>query len=127
MCTCISHPQVREWNLQGLPRDVFSVENGVIVTRGARWPLMVDPQGQAHKWIRSMEGKDLRVIDLQTPNYMRSLEMAVQFGEPVLLHNVQEQLDPGLDPILNKSLIKVGGVMLMRIGDKEIEYNDQFR
>ncbi|CAF4486433.1 unnamed protein product, partial [Rotaria magnacalcarata] len=31
--------QVRDWNIQGLPSDTFSTENGVIVTRGNRWPL----------------------------------------------------------------------------------------
>jgi len=35
---------VREWNLKGLPGDAFSVENGVLVTRGTRWPLIIDPQ-----------------------------------------------------------------------------------
>lgn len=35
---------VRDWNLQGLPSDSFSTENGVMVTRGTRWPLMIDPQ-----------------------------------------------------------------------------------
>ncbi|CAH8511548.1 unnamed protein product [Schistosoma rodhaini] len=119
--------QVREWNIQGLPRDTFSVENGVIVTRGSRWPLMVDPQNQALKWIKSMEGKELRIIDLQTPDYMRTLEIAVQHGQPVLLQNVHEQLDQALDPLLTKSLIKVGGTLLMKLGDKEIEYNDKFR
>ena len=48
--------QVRDWNIQGLPNDSFSTENGVIVVRGRRWPLMVDPQGQAQKWIKNMEG-----------------------------------------------------------------------
>ena len=35
---------VRDWNIQGLPSDSFSTENGVMVTRGTRWPLMIDPQ-----------------------------------------------------------------------------------
>ncbi|KAA0188249.1 Dynein heavy chain axonemal, partial [Fasciolopsis buskii] len=119
--------QVRQWNLQGLPRDGFSVENGVIVTRGARWPLMVDPQGQAQRWIKSMEGKALLLIDLQMADYMRVLELAIQHGSPVLLQNVQEKLDQALDPVLNKSLIKVGGIMIMKLGDKEVEYNNDFR
>ena len=35
---------VRDWNIAGLPADSFSTENGVMVTRGRRWPLMIDPQ-----------------------------------------------------------------------------------
>lgn len=48
--TFLSDPaDVRDWQIQGLPSDTFSTENGVIVTRGRRWPLMIDPQGQANK------------------------------------------------------------------------------
>ncbi|XP_030635110.1 dynein heavy chain 2, axonemal [Chanos chanos] len=119
---------VRDWNIQGLPSDAFSTENGVIVTRGNRWPLMVDPQGQALKWIKNMESKKgLKVIDLQMPDFLRVLENAVQFGSPVLLQNVQEELDPSLAPILNKSLTRVGGRLLLKLGDKEIEYSPEFR
>uniref|UniRef100_A0A8C1Q525 Dynein, axonemal, heavy chain 2 n=1 Tax=Cyprinus carpio TaxID=7962 RepID=A0A8C1Q525_CYPCA len=119
---------VREWNIQGLPSDAFSTENGVIVTRGNRWPLMVDPQGQALKWIKNMESKrGLKVIDLQMPDFLRILENAVQFGSPVLLQNVQDELDPSLAPILNKSLTKVGGRFLLKLGDKEVEYSPEFR
>ncbi|KAK2860339.1 hypothetical protein Q7C36_004505 [Tachysurus vachellii] len=119
---------VRDWNIQGLPSDAFSTENGVIVTRGNRWPLMVDPQGQALKWIKNMESKrGLKVIDLQMPDFLRILENAVQFGSPVVLQNVQEDLDPSLAPILNKSLTHVGGRLLMKLGDKEVEYNPEFR
>lgn len=52
--------------------------------------------------------QDLKVIDLQQHDYMRVLETAVQFGLPVLLQNVHEKLDPSLDPILNKSIVKIG-------------------
>jgi hypothetical protein len=47
---------VREWNIKGLPADGFSTENGVMVSRGKRWPLMIDPQvsalpGCMHAWL----------------------------------------------------------------------------
>ena len=49
---------VQQWQIDGLPKDDFSVENGVISTSGNRWPLMIDPQGQANKWVRTWKGKN---------------------------------------------------------------------
>ncbi|CAB1351553.1 unnamed protein product [Coregonus sp. 'balchen'] len=71
--------------------------------------------------------KGLKVIDLQMPDFLRILENAVQFGSPVLLQNVQEELDPSLAPILNKSLTHVGGRLLLKLGEKEVEYSPAFR
>lgn len=36
--------KVREWTIAGLPTDNVSVENGIIVSKARRWPLMIDPQ-----------------------------------------------------------------------------------
>lgn len=38
--------EIRKWNTDGLPRDSISIENAILVTRGRRWPLMIDPQEQ---------------------------------------------------------------------------------
>ncbi|KAM8871594.1 dynein axonemal heavy chain 2 isoform 7-T7 [Synchiropus picturatus] len=119
---------VREWNAQGLPSDTFSTENGLIVTRGSRWPLMVDPQGQAVRWIKRMEmSRGLKVVDPQVPDYLGVLQDAIQFGNPVLLQNVQEQLDPSLWPLLNKSLTRIGGRLLLRLAGKDVEFHPEFR
>ena len=40
--------EIRQWNTEGLPRDTVSTENAVLVTRGRRWPLMIDPQDQVN-------------------------------------------------------------------------------
>lgn len=37
---------VRQWKIDGLPADAFSVENGIIMSSTKRWPLMIDPQSQ---------------------------------------------------------------------------------
>ncbi len=38
--------EIRQWNTEGLPRDDVSTQNAILVTRGRRWPLMIDPQDQ---------------------------------------------------------------------------------
>jgi dynein heavy chain len=48
---------IREWQIFGLPTDSLSTDNAILVKRGRRWPLMIDPQGQANKWIKNMEMK----------------------------------------------------------------------
>lgn len=63
--------------------------------------------------INSVEGDDyclqgLKVVDFQMPDYLVVVERAIQFGTPVLLQNVQEELEPSLNPVLNKSLTRIG-------------------
>lgn len=127
--TFLSKPtQVREWNIQGLPTDGFSTENGVIVTRGSRWPLMVDPQAQAIKWVKNMERKEgLTIFDLQTQGYLQQLELCITMGRPCLCQNVKEELDTSLTPVLTKSIKKMGGSWYLKLGDREVEYNKDFR
>lgn len=52
----------------------------------------------------------LSVVKLQDPTYSRTLENAIQFGTPILLENVNEELDPVLDNILLKATFKQQGV-----------------
>jgi hypothetical protein len=57
-----------------------------------------------------MENKNgLKVIKLTDLNYMRTVESCVQFGSPVLLENVGEEIDPTLEPLLLKQTFKQGG------------------
>lgn len=119
---------VREWNIKGLPSDGFSTENGIIVTTGNRWPLIIDPQCQAMKWIKNKERvNDIQVIDFGQPDYVRVLEQSVQTGKPVLLQNVMEVLDPVLSPILNKAVVRQAGQWMIKFNEKYIVYNHNFR
>ena len=118
---------IREWNMQGLPADSLSTENGILVTRSRRWPLMIDPQGQANRWIKVMEGANLKCLKQSDPKLLRSLEAAVRLGQSVLLEDVGEQLDPILEPLLLKQTFRQGGRLLIRLGDSMIEYDKNFK
>ncbi|XP_021325607.1 dynein axonemal heavy chain 12 isoform X2 [Danio rerio] len=120
--------KIRAWNIAGLPTDSFSIDNGVIVSNSRRWPLMIDPQGQANKWVKNSErDHNLNVIKLTDADYMRTLENCIQFGTPLLLENVGEELDPSLEPLLLKQVFKQGGVDCIRLGESVIEYSADFR
>ena len=129
LVSCLGDPvAIREWGIAGLPNDSFSIDNGIMIANARRWPLMIDPQGQANKWVKNMEkASNLQVIKLTDGDYLRTLENAIQFGLPVLLENVGEELDPSLEPLLLKQLFKSGGVMCIKLGDSIIEFSDQFR
>ena len=45
----------------------------------------------------------------------------------VLLENVGEELDPILEPLLQKQTFKQGGTICIRLGDSTIEYSKDFR
>ena len=121
---------IRIWNVAGLPNDDLSVENGIIMFKSRRWPLMIDPQTQAKKFIKNL-GKDreppIEAFKPSEPNILRGLELAIQFGKWILLENVGEELDPALEPILLQQKIKTGSSYTIKIGDKTITYNDDFK
>jgi dynein heavy chain len=119
---------IRAWNIDGLPKDNFSIDNGIITSMARRWPLMIDPQMQANKWIKNMsKAAGLISFKLSDGDFARSLENALQFGNPTLLENVGEELDPMLEPVLLKQVFKSGGVMSIRLGDSTVEYNKEFK
>ncbi|GFS14673.1 dynein heavy chain 3, axonemal [Elysia marginata] len=120
--------KIREWQIAGLPADNYSVDNAIIVTNANRWPLMIDPQGQANKWIKNMEKSNkLEVIKFSNPNFVRSLENCLQFGNPCLLENIGEELDPILESILLKQTFKQNNLEYIRLGDSVIEFSRDFK
>lgn len=125
----LGHPtQIRAWGLCGLPTDSYSVNNALIVTNARRHSLMIDPQGQANKWIKNLERENnLQVLKLIDESYLDVLEEALTQGQPVLLENVGQSIDPGLHPILAGNVVKKSGGQFVHFRGKLVEFNSNFR
>jgi hypothetical protein len=119
-----SEVEVSQWASEGLPGDELSIQNGVLTTRASRFPLCIDPQMQALSWIKKKEGKNLegRIRSFTDPDFLKQLEMAIQYGFPFLLENVDEYIDPVIDPVLEKNVTQVGARKVVNLGDKEVEW-----
>lgn len=123
---------IGEWSLQKLPNDELSVQNGIMVTRSSRYPLMVDPQAQAITWIKEREPLMKQfdtVITLNVPNLRDSLKMPLENGYPVLIESIENEVDPLLDPILEKQYTTKGGKKKTIIlgGGEPLDFDDNFR
>lgn len=82
---------------------------------------------QAVAWIKEMEAKNtLQILSFNQSDYITRLEMAVSGGLPVLFEAIDEELDPMIDPVLEKNIINKAGVDYLKIGE-EVEYNHNFR
>lgn len=117
--------QIAAWNNEGLPSDRMSTENAVILMNSSRWPLIIDPQLQGIKWIKQKYGDKLVVLRLTHRGYLDVIERAITNGDILLLENIEETVEAVLDPLLGRVLVKKG--KCMKIGDREIDYNPDFR
>jgi len=104
--------EIAQWNNFGLPNDRMSSENATILMNSQRWPLMIDPQLQGIKWIKNMYGSKLKVIRLGQKGYLDVIEEAIVQGSTVLIENIMENVDPVLEPLLGRNLIRKGTYVL---------------
>uniref|UniRef100_A0AAQ5ZAJ7 Dynein axonemal heavy chain 11 n=1 Tax=Amphiprion ocellaris TaxID=80972 RepID=A0AAQ5ZAJ7_AMPOC len=116
---------VAQWNNEGLPGDKMSTQNATILTNCERWPLLIDPQLQGIKWIKSRYGNSLKVVSLGQKGYVDVIEQAVVAGDTVLIENLEETIDPVIDPLLGRHTIKKGSCI--KVGDKECFFHPGFR
>jgi dynein heavy chain len=117
-----------EWQLQGLPTDELSRQNGVICTNAPSYPLLIDPQGQAHKWITSRhKGDNLIITSFEHRYFKAHVEQALQDGRPLLIEDCGEEIDPLLDNVLAKNFIQTGRLLQVSLAGREVLISDGFK
>lgn len=119
---------VQAWHICGLALDDFSEDNATLVINGERWPLCIDPQNQANQWIKKMYKDKLLVMTTKKPKFDQLLENALQNGQPVLLQDMGEEIDPAIMPIINREFVKQGTTLMFKLaGDRLVSLHPEFR
>ena len=117
------------WRAKGLPSDELCTQNAIIIKRCNRYPLVIDPAGQAVDFLANFfDAGQRRLVrtSFADQSFMKQLETALRFGLPVLVEDV-ERVEPVLNSVLNKEVTRQGGRVVMRVGDQVIDFNAQFR
>ncbi len=56
-------------------------------------------------------------------DFLKQLELAIQYGFPFLFENLDEYIDPVIDPVLEKNFLPTNnGKLIIKLGDKEVSY-----
>lgn len=117
-----------EWNNDGLPSDNVSVENGTILVNSARYPLMIDPQLQGITWIKEkLKDDGLISMRIGSKNYLNKIERSIEDGNPVLLENLEEYIDPIIFPIIARKIVRRNGKVFLNFGGKKLDLHPDFR
>ncbi|KAJ6227585.1 dynein heavy chain [Anaeramoeba flamelloides] len=124
----LSEPEQRlEWESNKLPVDDICTENAIILNRFERYPLVIDPSGQATEFIMNQyKDKNIQKTSFLDDNLMKKLEGALRFGTCLLIEDA-EYVDLILNTVLNKEYQKTGGRKLIRLGDQEIDFSPSFQ
>lgn len=70
----------------------------------------------------------LKIIKLSDgPSYQKAMETAIMTGSTVIIEDVSQELDPGLDSVLTKAIYKEDGLEKINFGDRPIIYDRNFK
>jgi len=114
------------WQANALPTDDLCTENAIMLKRFNRYPLIIDPSGQATEFIlNEFKDKKITKTSFLDDAFRKNLESALRFGNPLLVQDV-ESYDPILNPVLNRELRRTGGRVLITLGDQDIDLSPSF-
>lgn len=120
--------RIERWALDGLSKDEFSIGNAIILNNSSRYCLLVDPQRQANLWIRKTEiYNKLRIVKFTQIDFLDILKECVEFGHPILIEDIEEDVDVSIEPILHRHTFEHMDVTCISIGDQIIPWVKNFR
>jgi dynein heavy chain, axonemal len=126
---CLGRPmEIRDWQIKGLPSDTVSIENSIIATQSLKFPLLIDPQLQALRWLKNaFEESRLRCVRLEGGSFLAEVRGAVKNGKTVVVEDVELVLPAILEQVLGREVMQLDGVDVVKFGDDFINFDREFQ
>lgn len=84
-----------------------SVQNAVLIETGYRWPLIIDPQQLATKWIIAKErDNNLIICDHADTRLMHTINDALNTNRPILVRDIPETFALSIEDVFFRGLPK---------------------
>jgi dynein heavy chain len=106
-----------------------SVCNAIMIEKGLRVPLLIDPQLQGTTWLKNISNRenDLQIVRMSDNTIQRTLENSIKMGYEIMIEDMGETLDPLFETIVNHETVTNGGRKQIKIGDKYLDYDPKFK
>jgi len=76
-----------------------------------------------------MKDDDLQILNFtKTHNFQREISGAIRNGKPCLIEDIEEYINPAIEPVLLKQQFMAdGGLLQIKLGDSVQDYDDNFK
>jgi dynein heavy chain len=110
------------WNAEGLPADPLSTQNASIICMCARFPLIIDPQMQAVRWIIGHEKANGLVTTVPgAKGWLDKVVGALEAGNSLLLENMGDTIEAILDNLVARAYVRKGSKLQVNLGDRAVD------
>ena len=124
-----------KWIMNKLPSDILSIQNGILVKKSSRYPLLIDPQNQAKTWLlaSSPEFETNKTI-LNMNDFVESRRFEdrmisyLRDGDKIIIESIENDVNSKLDQILDKQIVQSGGKKLrLMFAGKAEDFDPKFK
>lgn len=103
-----------------------------MVTNSSRYPLLIDPQGQGQNWIQNKYAESIDpsrcIVALTHPKFKDNfLKFCMEEGKTLVIEGIENEVDPMLDPVLEKQIQTRGKNMFIDVGGSQFDFNKDFQ
>ncbi|KAH0791819.1 Cytoplasmic dynein 2 heavy chain 1 [Histomonas meleagridis] len=120
--------EILELKFNGFPSDELSLENIQIINQSTndKALFIIDPTEHIIEWLEHSLGPSCEILSSSHPRFQHQVTLAIRFGKKLIIKEV-DSIPLCLYPYLEHDYVLSNGHLTVRVGDKYIDINPEFK